>query len=349
MDASATISMPALRYNVGGGRSAFQTNISAGSLKMLIPDLAERQKWHSGSSVTELKNQLMATGLFLRYPLLLAISSKVPFEALESPNKDFGIMKIPLDADITLVVGSLRYRAIKAAIADNPELAKVKIPISCYDKMAKDQIFEDENLYYSLSEQRFNRREIALNDEYGRAARDILAKRPELEKLVHDKDTRLTQGSKKIFTIMSFRLAVKRIHERYNQDKETKATIDDLKDNMGLCLQILILGLLAEKSDESTGKERRQRLSPGFLGPNIILKILGDISGELMAEHPDNWKIKLEKIKNFNQIINEIDEESEEFMTKHHEVGKDDRYKLVKKQVKILDTWLRKKLDLVTN
>ena len=62
-----------------------------------------------------------------------------------------------------------------------------------------------------------------------------------------------------------------------------------------------------------------------------------------------NWKIKLEKIKNFNQIINEIDEESEEFMTKHHEVGKDDRYKLVKKQVKILDTWLRKKLDLVTN
>jgi hypothetical protein len=36
-------------------------------------------------------------------------------------------------------------------------------------------------------------------------------------------------------------------------------------------------------------------------------------------------------------------------MTKHHEVGKDDRYKLVRKQVKILDTWLRKKLDLVTN
>jgi hypothetical protein len=347
MDGTATISMPALRYDVGGGRSAFQTNISAGSLKMLIPNLAERQKRHSGSSVTELKNQLMATGLFLRYPLLLAISSKVPFEALGPP--DFGIMKIPLDADITLVVGSLRYSAINAAIADNPELAKVRIPISCYDKMEKNQIFDDGNLYYSPTERRFNRREIALNDEYGRTARDILAKRPELEKLVHNKETRLTQGSKKIFTIMSFRLAVKRIHERYNQDKEKKATIDDLKDNMGLCLQILILGLLAEKSDESTGKERRQRLSPGFLGPNIILKILGDISGELMAEHPDNWKIKLEKIKNFNQIINEIDEESEEFMTKHHEVGKDDRYKLVKKQVKILDTWLRKKLDLVTN
>ncbi len=347
MGASATISMPALRYNIGKGRFAFQTNISAGSLKTLIPDFAELQKRHSESSVTELKNQLLATGLFLRYPLLFAISSKVPFQALESPNKDFGIMKIPLDAEITLVVGSLRCSAIKAAIADKPELAKVRIPISCYDKMEKEQIFEDGNLYYSPSEQRFNRREIALNDEYGRAARDILAKRPELEKLVHNKDTRLTQGSKKIFTIMSFRLAVKRIHERYNQDKEKKATIDDLKDNMGLCLQILILGLLAEKSDESTGKERRQRLSPGFLGPNIILKILGNVSGELMVEHSGNWKTKLETIKDFNQIINEIDEESKKFMTKHHEVGKDDRYKLVKKHGKILETRLREKLDLI--
>ena len=349
MEEKPSITMTALRYEVGKKRSVFHSHIPAGLLERLVPDIGDWKKRHSESSVNRLKDQLLATDLFLRYPLLLAVDSKIIFDTLDSANKYFGIMKIPLDSQINLLVGSLRYRAIIAVIAEKPGLAKAMIPISCYDKMKKDQIFDDKNLYYSWAEQRTNRRELALDDEYGRAAQKILAKRPELEKLVHNKETRLTQGSKKIFTIMSFRMAVKKIHERYNKNKDTKASIDDLMDNMGLCLETLILGLLAEKSDKATGKERRQKLSPGYLGPNIILKVLGSISGELMAEHPDNWKIKLEKIENFNQIINEIDEESEEFMTKHHEVGKDDRYKLVKKQVKILDTWLRKKLDLVTN
>ena len=225
-----------------------------------------------------------------------SINDQVHFEPLADTGVavNLGLLSVPMDAQILINDGQHRRAAIEDAIRENSELGHDNIPVLFFiDEGLKrsQQMFADLNKHAvrpseSLSTLYDHR------DPSSNMARYIVDNVSCFKKLTELEKSSISNRSIKLFTLSSVKLASRSLLR-----KGLKDSISQEEMLLATDYWQAITEAMPDWKDAENRKVSSAELRTNFVHAHgVTLHALGCAGADLLSQHPDNWKSRLQEL-----------------------------------------------------
>lgn len=228
--------------------------------------------------------------------LTASVDASVQFNAHSDngPASNMGMLSIPMDATILINDGQHRRAAIEEAIRVNPSLAQDNIPVLFFidaGLVRSQQMFADLNKYavrpsYSLGTLYDHR------DASSELARHLANTCVAFNGLTEMEKSTISNRSTKLFTLSGIKHASRALLRKTNTDKisdQEKAVAREFWDAVS---EHILDWKRARERTVATADLRQNFIH----AHGVALHALGLLGANLLADHPKDWKKRLQKL-----------------------------------------------------
>lgn len=226
-----------------------------------------------------------------------SIDGELYFEA-DSLGKDIGYLKVSMDSRFLINDGQHRRAAIEEALKIAPEIGNETISVVFFHDNGlnrSQQIFSDLNLHAINTTSSigilYNQR-----DPLSMLTKDLVNNIEFLKRYTDKEKVTLSKNSPKLLALNFIHNTNKRLLSKNKGDLITEAEKQFLFDFWNiLCNSITEWNMVLKK--ELSPKELRIHY---IVGHSVFVEAIGEVGKYLKNKYPDDWKIKLSKLKSFD-------------------------------------------------
>lgn len=232
-----------------------------------------------------------------------SIDGKVAFEPNENKDSKLGILKIPMSSRFLINDGQHRRAAIEEALRSKPELGVESIAVVFFIDAGlrrSQQLFADLNKHAVRPTKSLG----ILYDHRDSAARgslDLIEEVPIFKGRVEVEKTSISNRSLKLFTLSSIYQGTKALFGKTK--KNSHLSSDEVKQAAEFWIEVSKniphWKLLMENPDKVSPSELRKEYIHAH---GLILQSLGETGASLFAQYPNDWRKRLQKLKDIDWL-----------------------------------------------
>ena len=227
--------------------------------------------------------------------LTASIGINVSFQDSEvAPN--LGILKIPMDAQILINDGQHRRKAIEEALNENPDLGQDNVAVLFFVDEGlnrSQQMFADLNKYAVKPSPSLSTL-YDLRDKSSFLSRYLAHQCPPFKDFTEMEKSNISPRSNKLFTLSSIKQATRSLLGKGPKDGFTEAEKNLAQDFWIAVNEQIKDWQLVQSKEVSPSHLRQEYLHAHGVG----LHAIGQMGHSLLCEHPDDWQIKIKRLKN---------------------------------------------------
>ena len=266
-----------------------------------VPADLRAQRILNKARIPEIANYIIDNPANYTFSAITAsIGGEVEFEPIrETGNeRNVGTLSIPMDAPMIINDGQHRRAAIDEALKERPELADESLAVVFFidaGLQRSQQMFADLNKHAVRPSQSlgvlYDHR-----DSLAELARQVMLEVPVFRDLTEKERTTISNRSTKLFTLSAIYQGTRAFLRKGKKDivsKEESNLAIDFWKTVSISIPEWQLAMKKQISCAS--------LRENFIHSHgIALQAIGMAGSDLVAEYPDDWKVRLKKLESID-------------------------------------------------
>ncbi len=267
-----------------------------------IPATLRAQRELNKARIPEIRRYILDNlNSYVFSAITASIDGKAYFQPISEEEKHaskMGTLHIDMDAKLIINDGQHRRAAIEEALMENPDIANETISVVFFVDMGLkrcQQMFADLNRY-SIRPSKSLSILYDYRDDFSLLTKEVVSRIDFFTSVVELEKNSLSQRSRKLFTLSAVYSANKALLKDldYSGEELIKFAVDYWKSVIGTINE----WKLVYENKLTAGEVRSDYVH----SHSTTLQALGMAGNILIKKFPDNWKNKLEKLKEINWL-----------------------------------------------